>query len=143
MKDNPMPERIYRMTVRVPYAHVDQMGFVYYANYFVYFEMARAELLREARLPYPEMERKGIRLPVVDARCEYRRPAHYDDELDVLTRCTALLGPRLRIEYEIRRGNETIVTGSTEHVCVTPDGKVMRPGPEIRSLVEKSAGGTV
>ena len=122
----------------VPYAHVDQMGFVYYANYFVYFEMARASLLREAGVAYPEMERRGIMLPVVEARCEYRKPAHYDDCLVVHSRCTELRGARLRIEYEITRGNDTLVTGHTAHVCMSPEGKVLRPAPEIRGLVEVS-----
>lgn len=128
------------MRVRVPYAHVDQMGFVYYAHYLVYFEMARAEMLREVGLPYTEMEKRGVRLPVVTAHCDYRKPAHFDDALDVLTRCTAIRGPRLRIEYEIKRGEEIIVTGMTEHVCVTPDGKVLKPVPEIRNLVDPVAG---
>jgi acyl-CoA thioester hydrolase len=126
--------RIFEHTVRVPYAHVDQMGFVYYAHYFVYFEMARSEMLREAGLPYPEMERRGVLLPVVEARCQYRKPARYDDALRIRTRCTGFRGPRLCLEYEISREGEVLATGATEHVCMSRDGKVLRPVPELRRL---------
>lgn len=130
-----MTMRTFEHSIRVPYAHTDQMGFVYYANYFVYFEMARAEFLREVGLPYTDMERRGIMLPVVEAHCEYRKPAHFDDLLVVISRCTDLQGARLRIEYEITRNNDRIVTGYTVHVSVSREGKVLRPAPELRALV--------
>ena len=123
----------------VPYAHIDKMGIVYYANYFVYFEMARAALLREAGLPYGEMESRGVMLPVVESHCEYKKPAHYDDLLVVLSTCVSIKGTRLRIEYEIKRGDEDgdlIVTGYTEHVCMSTEGKVLRPTPELEQLVQ-------
>jgi len=131
-----MEKRIFRHSIRIPYAHVDQMGYVYYANYFVYFEMARSELLREAGMPYGDMEKRGIMLPVVAAHCEYRKPAHFDDLLKIETRCTEIKGTRLRIEYVISRGECVIVTGYTEHVCVSiADGRVLKPDPEIKRLV--------
>jgi len=142
MKHGPEP-RVFTHSIRVPYAHVDQMSMVYYANYFVYFEMARSELLREAGVPYPEMEKRGVLLPVVAAHCDYRKPARYDDLLVVRSRCTEIRGPRLRIEYEVLRGPECLVTGYTEHVCLSPSGKVLKPVPEIRGLVsgtERAAG---
>ena len=132
---NPPAQKTFRFSTRVPYAHVDQMGFVYYAHYLVYFEMARADMLREAGIPYPEMEKRGIRLPVVVSHCEYRKPARYDDLLVVVSRCSQK-GPRLRIEYEVKRGDEVLVVGHTEHVCLSPEGKVMRPAPELKRLVE-------
>jgi acyl-CoA thioester hydrolase len=132
---NTPSQKTFQFSLRVPYAHVDQMGVVYYAHYLVYFEMARADMLREAGIPYPEMEKRGIRLPVVQAHCEYRKPARYDDLLVVVSRCSQK-GPRLLIEYEMKRGDEVIVTGYTEHVCLSPEGKVMRPAPELKRLVE-------
>jgi acyl-CoA thioester hydrolase len=126
----------FRHTVRVPYAHVDQMGFVYYANYFVYFEMARSELLREAGLPYTEMEKQGIMLPVVEAHCVYKKPAHYDDALGIVSHCS-LHGIRLRIDYEIESNKEVIVEGYTEHVCMNREGKAVRPTEEIKKLLCK------
>lgn len=131
-----MAERVYKHTVRVPYAHVDQMGVVYYANYYVYFEMARTELLREAGTPYTEMERAGVFLPVVESHCEYRKPARYEDLIEILSRCTAIKGARLRIEYEVKRGDDLLATGYTEHVCMNREGKVIKPVPEVRRLVD-------
>ena len=66
-------------TVRVRYAETDKMGVVYYANYFVWFEVARAELLRSLGWSYREMEHAGVALPVIEARCAYHRSAQYDD----------------------------------------------------------------
>jgi acyl-CoA thioester hydrolase len=131
-----MGDRVFMHSVRVPYAHVDQMGFVYYANYFVYFEMARSEMLREAGLPYTELEKRGVMLPVVEAHCEYRQAAHYDDLLTIQSRIAGLEGPRLRIEYEMRRGEDRIVQGHTLHICMSAKGKAMRPIPELVGLCQ-------
>jgi acyl-CoA thioester hydrolase len=130
--------RTFKYSVRVPYAHTDQMGFVYYAHYLVYFEMARAEFLREVGLPYTDMEKRGIMLPVVVAHCEYKKPAHFDDLLEIRSCCTDIRGTRLHIEYEIWRADELLVTGYTEHVCVSAEGKVLRPVPELKRLISDS-----
>src|SRR5262245_28192662 len=74
-----------RTQVRVRYADTDQMGVVYYANYLVWFEVARTEWLREGGWSYREMEADGISLPVIEAHCEYRQPARYDDEIEIRT----------------------------------------------------------
>lgn len=127
----------YEFELHVPYADIDAMGIVYYANYLVYFEMARADLLRRAGMPYGEMERSGVMLPVVEAHCEYKQSARYDDLLTVYSTCLPFKGPRLRIEYEIRRGKELLVTGYTHHVCMSTDGRVMRPTAELRRLCDE------
>jgi len=127
--------KVFQHSVRVPYAHTDQMRYVYYANYLVYFEMARAEFLREIGLPYAALEQRGVFLPVIEAHCEYKTPAHFDDLLVVSSRC-AIQGPRLRIDYEVHRDQELIVTGYTVHVCLSPEGKVLRPIPELRQLLD-------
>jgi acyl-CoA thioester hydrolase len=121
-------------TIRVPYADTDKMGFVYYANYLVYFEMARSEMLREAGLPYTELEAQGILLPVLEAHCDYKRPAHYDDLLTTRTRCSQVKGVRLRIEYVVERDGELLASGHTLHVCMSPKGKACRPSAELRRL---------
>lgn len=131
-----MPDRpTFRHTVRVPYAHVDQMKFVYYANYFVYFEMIRSEMLRQIGVPYSELEKAGVILPVIEAHCAYTAPAHYDELLDIWARC-ALQGPRLRVDYELWRAATPIANGYTVHVCMAPDGKVLRPPAALRRLEE-------
>lgn len=127
-------ERTFKHFVRVPYAHTDQMRFVYYANYLVYFEMARAEMLREAGLPYGELETQGIFLPVVEAHCDYKAPAHFDDRLEIVSRCQ-IKGVRLRVEYKVFRGEELIVTGHTVHACVSKELKIIRPPACLQKLV--------
>src|SRR6201987_2314265 len=89
--------------VRVRYAETDKMGVVYYANYLVWFEVGRTELLRGAGWTYREMEVEGFSLPVVEAQCAYRQPARYDDELDVRTRGTLLSPVRVEFTYEVVR----------------------------------------
>jgi acyl-CoA thioester hydrolase len=128
--------RTFQHTIRVPYAHTDQMGFVYYAHYLMYFEMARAELLREVGLPYTEMEQQGVMLPVVEAHCEYKQPARFDDALVVHTHCREIRKARLHLDYEIKRDEALIVTGYTHHVCMDRNGNVMRPIPELSALIE-------
>ena len=97
--------------VRVRYAETDWMGVVYYANYFVWFEIGRTDWLRETGQSYREMEADGVQLPVIEAHCEYRRAAQYDDELEIRTRATLLTPVRIRFDYEIVRGDETLVSG--------------------------------
>ncbi len=124
----------YRHDIRIPYADVDQMGVVYYAHYLVYFEMARNALLREAGMPYAQMEQDGVMLPVVEAHCEYHLPARYDDLITVCSECLRLSGVRLRIRYEVYRDDTLLMTGYTHHVCMRPDGRVLRPTPALRRL---------
>ncbi len=123
---------------RVPYADTDQMGVVYYAHYLVYFERLRNELLREAGLPYHEIEKQGLMLPVIEAVCRYRNPARYDDMLAVCGWVDEIKGVKVRICCEIRRNGELLAEGHTVHACV--DMKTRRPTrpPEsLMALVEK------
>jgi acyl-CoA thioester hydrolase len=106
--------------VRVRYADTDQMGVVYYANYFVWFEVGRTDLLRHFGWTYREMERDGFSLPVVEAQCSYRQPARYDDLIEIRT-TGALLSPvRVRFDYQVvRPGDETVLaTGHTVHASL-------------------------
>ena len=130
-----MSDTVFKHSLRVPYADIDKMGFVYYANYFVYFEMARAQFLRDVGLPYGELEERGVMLPVIEAHCEYKKPAHYDDLL-VVNSQVVLKGSRLRVDYEIKRGEYLIATGFSEHVCMSSEGKVMRPVDDLRRVFD-------
>ena len=120
----------------VPYADIDQMGFVYYANYLVYFEMARSAMMRDLQLPYGRLEEMGVMLPVLEAHVDYRQPARYEDLITVKTVCHPFRRSRLRIEYEVLRGETLLATGYTEHVCMSPDGRPMRPAPELVRLIQ-------
>lgn len=127
-------QRKFSFTLRVPYAHTDQMRVVYYANYLVYFEMARAAMMREAGLPYAELEERGVILPVVEAHCVYQTPARFDDLL-VITSCCSIEGLRLRVACAIARAATPIAHGHTMHVCVSTAGRVLRPLPELNRLL--------
>ncbi|MEO8682134.1 MAG: thioesterase family protein, partial [Vicinamibacterales bacterium] len=96
--------RVTSSPVRVRYAETDKMGVVYYANYLVWFEIGRTNWLRETGWSYREMEADGLGLPVIEAHCEYKQGAKYDDELDVKTRASLLSPVRIRFDYEIARG---------------------------------------
>lgn len=78
-------------TVRVRYGEVDQMGFLYYGNYALYYEVGRASMIREAGYPYSEMEKDGIVMPVVKMSSKFLRPARYDELITVETVLKELL----------------------------------------------------
>src|SRR6185503_20717447 len=96
-------------TLRVRYAETDKMGVVYYANYLVWFEVGRADLLRSLGWTYREMELAGVSLPVIEAHCLYQRPARYDDEIEIRTEGRLLSPVRMEFQYEvIRRADGTV-----------------------------------
>lgn len=114
--------------IRVRYAETDKMGVVYYANYLVWFEVGRADLLRSLGWTYREMEHAGISLPVIEAHCEYRRPARYDDEMEVRTKGRMLSPVRMEFTYEVVRREDQMVaaSGRTIHAALDPAGKPCR-----------------
>ena len=123
--------------VRVRYAETDQMGIVYYANYLVWFEIGRVELLRSLGLAYSQLETEHeCILPVIEASCRYRSPARYDDEIQIETRPALLRGSVIKFAYQIWRkasqeGEERklLAEGETVHV-VCDDQLNKKPLPE-------------
>ena len=122
------PGKTSTTTLRVRYAETDQMGVVYYANYFVWFEVARTDLLRSLGWSYREMEEGGGALPVLEASCHYRRPARYDDEIEIRTDGRLTSPVRIEFDYEVhvRAEGQPIATGRTAHAAVTKAGKPCR-----------------
>ena len=110
-----MSSRPFISRVRVRYAETDKMGVVYYANYFVWFEVGRTDLLRESGWSYREMETEGFGLPVIEAHCTYRESAKYDDDLEIRTTGEMLSPVRVKFSYEIVRPADaaTLATGTT------------------------------
>lgn len=122
--------------LRVRYAETDRMGVVYYANYLVWFEVARADLLRTLGWTYREMEASGISLPVIEARCQYKASARYDDEMRVRTEGWIRSPVRMEFAYEVTRVADGVVaaTGVTLHAALGPDGRPCRLPDRIRKV---------
>lgn len=129
-----MPTSVTRLRVR--YAETDKMGVVYYANYLVWFEVARADLLRSLDWSYREMEESGVVLPVIEAHCEYQRPARYDDEIEVRTEGEMMSGVRMRFRYTVVRAADGVVAahGHTVHAAVDLDGRPRRLPQRLRQV---------
>jgi acyl-CoA thioester hydrolase len=121
--------------VRVRYAETDKMGVVYYANYLVWFEVGRTDLLRQLGWSYREMEREGVSLPVIEAHCEYRQSLHYDDDVDIRTTGQLLSPARMAFSYDVARAADGIVaaSGRTVHAAVNPRGRPCRLPDRVRS----------
>lgn len=120
------------------YAETDQMGVVYYANYFVWFEVGRTDLLRHEGWSYLNMEREGFSLPVVEAHCEYRRPARYDDELEIRTKGELLSPVRVKFQYELVRPSDgtLLADGHTIHAVLGATGRPRRLPERVRAFLQ-------
>ncbi len=112
--------------VRVRYAETDQMGVVYHANYFIWFEVGRVEFIRQMGLDYKSMEQEeGALIAVVEATARYKAPARYDDELLVRTSLAGVRGPIVRFRYAVLRAADEMLLceGETVHLVVGRDMK--------------------
>ena len=127
------------LEIRVLYGDVDQMGFVYYANYLRYFEAGRGAFLRAHGRSYREVESEGLRLPVIEARVSYRAPARYDDVLALETELTQARGATFRFTYSVRRDQVELVSGETVHACLNARGKPTRVPPELASMAAEGS----
>ena len=116
-----------RASVSVRYAETDMMGVVYHGSYLPWLEIGRTELLKEHGLPYRELEAEGFFLPVVEVSLRYLRPAKYDDTVVITTVLKEKPSLRIRMEYELHRGDELIATASSLHVFIDRAGKPVRP----------------
>jgi acyl-CoA thioester hydrolase len=113
-------------TIRVRYAETDQMGVVYYGNYFTWFEIGRVELCRQLGFEYKRMEIEDDSFIVVaDAHCRYKRPARFDDLLAIRTKIAESQRRTVRFDYEIvnHASGEVLATGDTLHVICDRLGK--------------------
>ena len=123
---------------RVIYADTDQMGMVYYANHLRFFEIARNEFLRQAKVPYREFEQThGLFLPVAEAQVHYKQPARYDDELSIRAVVSEVGRASARFEYEVWRIRDgaLIASGHTVHACITREGRVARLPEAMRAAL--------
>lgn len=126
---------------RVRYGETDKMGVVYHANYLIYFELGRAELIRQLGIPYSELERRGIRLPIVEAGMRLRSPARYDDVLTVRTRVSAASAVRMRFDYTVHLDEDgrLLAEGHTVLASVDENGRPCRLPPSVIETLTRAS----
>jgi len=133
--------RIVDNTFRVRYAETDAMGVVHHASYLVWFEVGRTEYTRAAGLPYREVEEDGVRLVVIEAHAEFKRPARYDDLVVVRTTVGEVSKATLTFRYEVRlQSDDTLlVSGYTVHAATDLAGRVQRMPERVRTVLMGAA----
>ena len=129
----------HRTKYRVIYGDTDNMGQVYYGNYFRWFEIGRAEMFRKLGLPYKAVEDNGVYLPVSETHCKYSTPAKYDDIVVIETSVDSSVKGGIKFDYAIyaEDGETLLAKGYTKHACVNQQGKVVRPPKYLREIVAK------
>ena len=126
-----------RAEVSVRYAETDMMGVVYHGSYLPWLEIGRTTLLKEHGLPYRQLETEGFFLPVLEVGLRYLKPARYDDTVAVTTVLREKPSLRIRMEYELHRGDELLATGFTVHAFIDRTGKPMRPPAAFAEVMER------
>lgn len=126
--------RAYETRLRVRYQETDNMGVVYYANYLVWFEVARTEYFRSLGISYRELESKGIYLMVASVSCQYKYPARYDDVIRIQSWISKLKNSSLVFEYKLFVDDKLIATGESVHVFTNRTGKPIRIPAEVKEL---------
>ena len=128
------------MTLRVRYSEIDQLGTFYNSRALEWFECGRTELMRSMGLPYTEWERRGVRLPLVEAHIEYRGRARYDDLLRLTTTLSMSGRASLRFDVQIEQadGGAAVANGYTVHALTDATGRAMRPPDWVKELLALS-----
>ena len=129
--------------LRVRYAETDQMGVVYHANHFIWFEIGRVELMRQLGFAYRDLEREHeCFIPVVDARCRYKAPARYDDEIIVRTHLKNVRESILHFGYELVRvgDGELLAEGETTHMILDAKMKASTLPPAFLKTFREALG---
>jgi acyl-CoA thioester hydrolase len=123
--------------LRVIYGDTDQMGVVYYANYFRYFEFARSEFFRARGGSYAEFEKQGYGMPVIEAHANYRAPARYEDVLVIKAWVEGVRKASLTFKYELRRegADDVLTDGHTVHACINKEGRPTAMPPALVALL--------
>ena len=125
----------HRYEYQIIFGDTDQMGVVYYANYLRFFEGARASYWRALGRSYKDLEEAQVAMPVIEAHCNYKRPAFYEDVIVVETHVTDVRAASLRFLYEVRRGHELLADGHTRHAVIGANGKPRALPDFMRKLV--------
>jgi acyl-CoA thioester hydrolase len=138
---------VYDADIRVRYAETDQMGIVYHANYFPWFEEARTGFFEAIGLSYRELEEQGFYFPLLECNCRFRSPARYADRLTVRARLREVKGARVTLAYEVflKPEGKLLAEGWTSHVFVGKDFRplnMQRARPDIYGRMAQAAADT-
>lgn len=113
--------------LRVRYAETDKLGVVYHANYIVWLEVGRVELLRQLGFRYRDLETvEDCHIAVVDVKCRYKSPAYYDDEIVIRTRLANIKGPLMHFTYEVVREEDGVLLAEAETTHIVVDSKMQK-----------------
>ena len=134
------PVRSWRSEVRVRYAETDQMGVAYHANYLVWCEVGRTDLIRALHGSYRDVEKQGIGLAVAEANVRYHAPARYEDQLVIDTTVEAVTSRTVTFGYRIAQAEtgQKLATASTVLICIDSGGRVTTMPPELRRALEQA-----
>lgn len=124
--------------IRVRYAETDQMGVVYHGSYLPWLEQARIHLLDTLGVPYRELEADGFLLPVLEAHLKYKAPARFDDRVAVTARIPDPGNLKIRITYEVRRGENLLAEAWTLHAFINRAGRPVRPPLRLVEALRRS-----
>jgi acyl-CoA thioester hydrolase len=119
------------------------MGFAHHANYLIWFEAARTEFLRDSGCAYAEFEAQGVVMPVREATCRFRTPAHYDEVLEIGCRVLRLAPARLELAYEVRRDGALVAEGATVQAFLGPEHRpinLKKRSPRLWAVLNRLAG---
>ncbi len=126
----------------VQYGDTDKMGYVYYANYYVWFEAARTDFLRKAGYSYKIMEQENVFLPVAESHCKHFSPAFFEDDIIVELWVSELKNASIKISYNVFRENDNtlLATGYTVHPAINDAGKIIRLPDKFKNLLSEYTG---
>ena len=121
----------------VKYYETDKMGITHHSNYIRWMEEARVDYLRQIGLPYEKLEEMGVASPVVSVECKFKAPTTFPDEVQITVSVAGLNGLRLRFLYEMRKGDQLVAVGHSEHCTVAGSGKLLRLTRDYPAVYER------
>lgn len=130
--------------IRVRYAETDQMGVAYHANYLVWCEVGRTDFIRALGVTYAELERRGVRLAVVDARLRFHASARYDDRVRIATTLTGVRSRMITFHYELSRLTESgaperLASAMTSLVAIDAEARPTALAADVRAMLDAAA----
>ena len=121
----------------VKYYETDKMGITHHSNYIRWMEEARVDYLRQVGLPFEKLEEMGIASPVLSVECRFKAPTTFPDEVQITVSVEEFNGIRLRFQYEMRKGDQLVAVGHSEHCFVDGSGQLLRLQRNFPVLYER------